>query len=131
METKIKILGIAYLGLMLFLFGCISASEQEGRLITTQELKEMLQNKDFVLVNVHIPYAGEIEGTDYNIPYTDIETFKSMFSKDQKIVLYCRSGAMSAEAYKKLKEAGFTNVYDVKGGMIAWKAMGEELVYKQ
>ncbi len=108
-----------------------AVSERANYLISTRQLKEWLKNKDFVLVNVHVPYEGEIEGTDYNIDYRDIDKFEQMFSKDQKIVIYCRSGAMSANAFKKLRERGFKNVYDVQGGMIAWEEMGEKLVFKK
>ena len=41
--------------------------------ITVDELKTMLQSKDFVLINVHIPYEGEIPGTDVHIPYNEME----------------------------------------------------------
>ncbi len=111
-----------------------SQSQQQDEseyLISVQQLKDMLAEKDFVFVNVHIPYEGEIEGTDYNIDYRRIDEFERRFDKDQKIVIYCRSGAMSANAFKKLKERGFTNVYDVQGGMIAWQEMGEKLVFKK
>ncbi len=120
--------------LYIFTMGCLFLNPEQSSsndLIKPEELRGMLKNKDFVLVNVHIPYAGEIEGTDYNIPYNDIDQFEKMFSKDQKIVIYCRSGAMSAQALKELKKRGFTNVYDVQGGMNAWRAIGEELVYKK
>ena len=36
-------------------------------------LKEMLVQKNFFLLNVHVPYEGEIEGTDANVPYDRIE----------------------------------------------------------
>ncbi len=44
------------------------------RNIIPAQLWTMLQQKDFTLINVHIPYAGEIRGTDVFIPYTDAGT---------------------------------------------------------
>ena len=117
---------------LLLLAGCISSSN-EGlgyKNIDSDTLAEMLKDKDFILVNVHIPYAGEIEGTDYKIPFNDKEQLAQL-PKDAKIVLYCRSGAMSAEAAKTLVEMGYENVYNLEGGMIAWKASGRELIYTQ
>lgn len=98
--------------------------------LTPKQLKAMLANKDFVLINVHIPYAGEIPGTDFNIPYNDINTFKQKFKPNQKIVIYCRSGAMSDFTFQKLKQAGFQQVYDLSGGMIAWQNAGYQLISK-
>ena len=41
--------------------------------VTMSELKTMLANKDFVFINVHIPFAGNIASTDLSIPYDQIE----------------------------------------------------------
>jgi len=100
--------------------------------MTIDELKTGLENKDFLLVNVHIPYAGEIPQTDLFIPYDQIEQNLDKLPEDKnaKIVLYCRSGHMSAIVAKKLAELGYTNIYDVPGGMNAWAASGNELLNK-
>lgn len=99
-------------------------------MITVDELKAMLQSKDFVLINVHIPYEGEIPGTDVHIPYDEMEKHADQLPqyKDVKIVLYCRSGSMSAAASKTLVAMGYTRVVDVLGGMNAWQAAGYELL---
>ena len=60
------------------------------------------------LVNVHIPYEGEIEGTDLFIPYDQTGQRLSDLPPDPggKIVLYCRSGRMSATAAGALVSTG-------------------------
>lgn len=100
--------------------------------ITTDQLHKMLKNKDFYFVNVHIPYEGEIEKTDAFIPYNEIEKNLDKLPKDKntKIVLYCRSGRMSAEAAKKLTGLGYTNVYNHILGMHDWQARGYPLLNK-
>jgi len=103
----------------------IQAPEGSYTLVTVSELREMLVLKDFQLVNVHVPYYAEIEGTDLFIPYDEIEKqLDKLPGKEARIVLYCRSGSMSKQAAHVLVALGYTNVYDVEGGMIAWEAAG-------
>lgn len=98
--------------------------------ISPQELDAMLKTKDFFFVNVHIPYEGEIAGTDAFIPFDQVEARLAEFpqSHDAKIVVYCRSGSMSAIAARALVEAGYTNIYNLDGGFRAWSAAGYELI---
>src|SRR3989338_1710665 len=100
--------------------------------ITSDELKEMLKNKDFYFVNVHTPYEGEIENTDAFIPSNEIDKNLDKLPKDKntKIVLYCRSGRMSAEASQRLTELGYANVYNQILGMHDWQSKGYPLITK-
>ena len=97
--------------------------------ITSDQLNEMLKNKDFYFVNVHTPYEGEIEKTDAFIPYDQIDKNLDKLPKDKnaKIVLYCRSGRMSAIAAQKLVDLGYTNVYNQILGMHDWQSKGYSL----
>lgn len=108
----------------------VSVNGNSYQVITVTQLKSMLDNKDFLLVNVHIPYAGEIKGTDLFVPYNEIEQNLSKLPADKssRIVVYCRSGNMSGIAAKTLTRLGYTNIRDVDGGMIAWENEGYPLV---
>ncbi|BCX48369.1 rhodanese/sulfur transferase [Haloferula helveola] len=50
------------------------------------------------------------------------------FDKSKPLVVYCRSGGRSARAAKQLEELGFETVYDLKGGITAWKDADKKVV---
>lgn len=99
--------------------------------ITSDELNAMLKNKDFVFVNVHIPFAGNIATTDLSIPYDQINILENLSQlpddKNAKIVLYCRSGRMSEIAAEELASLGYTNIWNLTGGMVEWEQGGYEI----
>ncbi|GAB1469340.1 hypothetical protein MASR2M66_02160 [Chloroflexota bacterium] len=99
--------------------------------ITPVELSTMLKNKDFVFINVHIPFAGDIANTDLSIPYDQIGTPENLsqlpVDKKEKIVLYCRSGRMSVIAAEDLVLLGYTNIWNLDGGMMEWEQAGYEI----
>ena len=83
------------------------------------------------VVNVHVPYAGEIEGTNAFIPFDHIVgDAKLPTNKATDIALYCRSGRMSAIAASALAQAGFTRVTELRGGLDAWKAAGRPVLVR-
>ena len=118
-------------GPLLLLSGCQGAGSAKGFTdITVAELSNMLESKDFLFVNTHIPYEGEIAGTDAFIPYDELELYADQLpaDKDARIVLYCRSGRMSEIAATALVQQGYSNVYELDGGMIAWEEAGLPLI---
>jgi rhodanese-related sulfurtransferase len=97
--------------------------------VSADGLALMLENKEFPLINVHVPYEGEIEGTDDFIPFDQIEqnVDKLPADKDARVVIYCRSGSMSGISARSLVKLGYTDVWNLDGGMIAWEASGRPL----
>ena len=99
--------------------------------ITPDELNSMSEDKDFVFVNVHIPFAGNISNTDLSIPYDQISTPEYLnqlpTDKNAKIMLYCRSGRMSEIAATELVALGYSNIWNLDGGMVAWEQAGYEI----
>jgi rhodanese-related sulfurtransferase len=97
--------------------------------ISAQQLADMLPAKGFTLVNVHIPYDGELPQTDLFVPFDQVAGHQVEFpDKDAPIILYCRSGSMSTVAAKAMAELGYTNVLELDGGFNAWKAAGYKLL---
>ena len=45
-------------------------------------------------------------------------------SREEKLVMVCRSGARSAQACMFLQQQGFSNVYNLRGGMMGWVQSG-------
>jgi len=109
----------------------VSVEDGSYKNVSANELNLMQKNKDFVLVNVHIPYAGDIPNTDLSIPYDQIT--ESLYlsqlpaDKNAEIVLYCRSGRMSQIASEKLVGLGYTNIWNLRGGMDEWEQAGYSL----
>jgi len=100
--------------------------------ISPDELAQMLEGKDFLLINTHVPYEGEIEQTDLFIPYDKpVEQITELpEDKSAKMVLYCRSDRMSRIAAEAWADAGYDNLYNLDGGFVAWEQAGYELLLK-
>ena len=104
------------------------AGSASYKMISVDELSQALKAKDFLFINVHIPVEGNIPDTDLVIPYNEIEKQINKFptDKDAKIILYCRSGSMGNTAAQTLTGLGYTNVFNLEGGYIAWEAAGNQ-----
>lgn len=98
--------------------------------ITPDELATMLQGKDFLLINTHIPYEGEIEQTDLFLPFDRAAELADRLpaDKDAMIVVYCRSDRMSRIAAEEWARAGYTELFNLDGGFVAWEQAGYELL---
>jgi rhodanese-related sulfurtransferase len=100
--------------------------------VSAAQLADMLDHKDFTFVNVKTPYIGEIDGTDLYIPYNQLTARASELpaGKSARVLVYCRSGVESAIAAQTLLDLGYTNVWNLDGGMNAWTASGRSLIQK-
>ncbi len=100
--------------------------------VTPDRLAHMLDSKDFTLLNVKTPYIGEIDGTDLYVPSDQLSARASELpaSRNAKVLVYCRSGVESAMAAQTLLDLGYTNVWNLDGGMNAWTSSGRTLIQK-
>jgi len=97
--------------------------------LQVEQLAKSMSNKTFTLINVHVPDQASLPNTDLSIPFDQIKSnLAKLPRKDAAIVIYCRSGGMSGQAAATLAAAGYTKVYDLKGGFNAWKAAGHRLL---
>lgn len=90
---------------------------------TVLELKEMSDRKeDFQLIDVREEYEFEISNLGGElIPLASIVDEVDKIDKVKPVIVYCRSGSRSAAAVNQLeKRFGFTNLYNLKGGILAY-----------
>lgn len=93
--------------------------------VTVAELKQKRDNQeDFQLIDVREPFEYEMSNINgENIPLAGILIEAGKISKDKPVIIQCRSGARSAAAVMQLEQnLGYTNLYNLKGGILAWSA---------
>jgi rhodanese-related sulfurtransferase len=90
--------------------------------ISVQELKEKQDNgEDFQLIDVREDFEYEMSNLGGElIPLGGILIEADKINKTKPVVVMCRSGKRSAAAIMQLEQQGFTNLYNLKGGILAW-----------
>lgn len=93
--------------------------------ISTQDV--ITNKENYTLIDVREPAElrndGYIEGSK-NIPLGSLENNLRNIPKDKEVVMYCRSGNRSGVAVAKLTQLGYTNIKNMTGGIMKWKAEG-------
>jgi len=113
----------------------ITTSEQAiiiNKKLVATDFKAKIDSNKLQLVDVrtpeefkegHIKNAGNIDFYD-----SDFLTQMNKLDKNKPLYIYCRSGGRSGKAAKQLKEQGFTEVYDLQGGILDWGKNNFEIV---
>lgn len=90
--------------------------------ISVSELKQKQDNKeDFQLIDVREDHEVEIcsIGADH-IPMDSVMNNLDKISKNKEVIIHCRSGARSGAVCMQLMAQGYSNVSNLKGGILAW-----------
>ena len=92
--------------------------------ITVTELKKLKDNQsDFQLIDVREEHELEIcEIGGIHIAMGEVMDNLDKISREKQVIIHCRSGARSGAICQALEANGFNNVYNLKGGIIAWSA---------
>ena len=92
------------------------------REISVKELQQWKANDhNFQLIDVREAYEYDIANLGGElIPQKQVANQIDKISKDRDVVIHCRSGKRSAEVIEKLQEAGYDNLYNLRGGILAW-----------
>ncbi len=116
----------------LFFVSCKDKSvAEEVKVISVEEVREAMGNGEFQLIDVrtieefgegHLKNAKNICVTD-----DDFKEKVEKLNRNEPVYLYCRSGKRSARAGEILREMGFTEIYDMDGGILKWNEEDFEL----
>ena len=108
-----------------------SEAESKGvQSISPVDASEMFTAKEAVIIDVreqnewdekHIPGAIHIPVAQLNSRIAELEQYK-----DTPVIMQCRSGRRSAKGAVALHGAGFKQVYNMDGGILAWDKAGLE-----
>lgn len=118
------------LSFMILLMGCAVARADMGEIesISPKEAAAMYTEKKAVIVDVredsewneqHIPGAIHIPLAQLNERLSELKQYK-----DGAVITQCKSGGRSTKALDELKSAGFSKVYNMDGGIMAWEKVG-------
>ncbi|MGC3946623.1 MAG: rhodanese-like domain-containing protein [Chryseolinea sp.] len=91
--------------------------------VTVQELQALKESgADFQLIDVREPHEFDICDLGGElIPQGDIPASVDKIDRNKQVIIHCRSGARSGNMVQWLeKNHGFTNLYNLKGGILAW-----------
>lgn len=106
---------------------CSQGNAQENMTVGQLNTVEFNKDDNKVVLDVRTAqeYAeGKIAGSkNLDVLKTDLFTTSiQKLDKEKTYYVICRSGSRSLKAANQMKEAGFENVINVKGGMQAWEA---------
>jgi len=90
------------------------------------------EKKTAVLIDVRTPQEvaqGYIEGArNIDINSQDFRPKVEKLDKTQPVLVYCRSGRRSEAAMRYMQDQGFSEVYNLNGGILAWSQAGLPIV---
>jgi phage shock protein E len=124
---------------VLSLFFCFLASStlvscaETGKDVSVEEAKRLVDKGDIVILDVRTPREfsdGHIKGAkNINIYDEDFAAQIDKLSKKSTVLVYCHVGSRSISAQKILLDAGFGKVYNMRGGMSAWRGKRYPVAY--
>ena len=90
--------------------------------ITVQALKQKMDDgEDINVLDVREPHEYEVANIGVKlVPLGELPRRLAEFDQNENFAIHCKTGGRSAKAVKLLQDAGFGNVYNVKGGITAW-----------
>ncbi|MDD1745365.1 MAG: rhodanese-like domain-containing protein [Candidatus Methanoperedens sp.] len=119
---------------MAIVSGCLSSTTPSEKAkyvdVSVQQGKEMIDNGGVFILDVRTQEEyneGHIMGSIL-IPVDELDSRLKELPRDKKILVYCRTGHRSLTASEKLENSGFTQLYNMNGGITEWKNAGYDVV---
>lgn len=118
---KIKTVVVTFL----FVFSLVACTKSSDTIktISSTELQSKV-GQQIQLIDVRTPdefLENNIEGAqNIDISSNDFEQKVAKLDKNKPIYVYCRKGSRSRKVSQKLEDLGFTEIYDLKGGILEW-----------
>lgn len=131
---------------LMFLTACAGEAQEEKAMgettqnvlesvyddVSVEQFKElMVSMPEAQLLDVRTPgecAEGMIEGAlAMDIQGSDFSTSLESLNKDLPVLVYCKSGGRSGRAMDMMEDLGFTKVYNLDGGITAWREAGESV----
>ena len=121
---------IAVFAAVLLLAGCSSSSSANN--LSVDEFSAKAAEPGVITLDVRTPgefAEGYIEGARLiDFQSGNFENEIATLDKNATYAVYCRSGNRSSQAVKVMQDAGFTNVFNMNGGVIDWANAGLPLI---
>lgn len=110
----------------------ITAQDTSGTTIGQQQFEKMMKKKKSVVLDVRTPEEYKTGFIPKAINYNVLDSiafigFVQPLDKKNKYLLYCKSGRRSSKALMMMKQLGFKKIYQLSGGITAWKGEIEKL----
>lgn len=107
-------------------YGSAQTNKIQTKLSATEFLEKISKTKNAVIVDVRTPdefQKGHIKNAfNLNIKSNEFDKQLATLDKKQPTFVYCLSGGRSSGAVDKMVKAGFTNITEMPGGMMEWRA---------
>ncbi len=107
------------------LFNASGQTSDSITLLNTTEYKKAISEANVQLVDIRTQnefrsgHLAKAINIDFFQPTVFAEKFNRL-DKSKPVYIYCRSGGRSRSAAQKLLKMGFTQIYDLKGGLMQW-----------
>jgi rhodanese-related sulfurtransferase len=123
-------IALAVVASILFVPSLLPSGDGYGD-ITVQEARSLIEDKPYLVildVRTASEYEdGHIEGA-INIPVQELSAHLDELSREDELLVYCRTGNRSKQAVDILQDVGFTKIYHMNAGITGWIEAGYPVV---